>query len=36
MDGGARVNVMTIFVMKYLRLKIDRLVSVTLKLKIEN
>ncbi len=31
-DGGARVNVMTIPTMRYLGLKIDRLASVTLKM----
>ncbi len=32
MDGGARVNVMTIPAMRYLGLKIDRPASVTLKM----
>ncbi len=31
-DGRVRVNVMTIIVMKYLRLKIDRLTLLTLKM----
>jgi hypothetical protein len=31
-DGGARVNVMTILTVRYLGLKIDRPVSVTLKM----
>jgi hypothetical protein len=31
-DGGVRVNVMTIPTMKYLGIKIDRSVSVTLKM----
>jgi len=32
LDGGAKVNVMTILAMKYLGLKIDRPTSVTLKM----
>jgi hypothetical protein len=31
-DGGVGINVMTIFAMKYLRLKINRPTSITLKL----
>jgi len=31
-DGGARVNVMTIFAMKYVGLRIDRPASITLKM----
>jgi hypothetical protein len=31
-DGGARVNVMIILTMKYIKLKIDRLVSITFKM----
>ncbi len=32
MDGGARVNVMTIFTMRYLGLRIDRPTSITFKM----
>ncbi len=32
MDGRAWINVMTIFAMRYLGLKIDRMASVTLKM----
>ncbi len=32
MDGGAKVNVMIILAIRYLGLKIDRLVLVTLKM----
>jgi len=31
-DGGARVNVMTILAMRYVRLKIDKPASITLKM----
>jgi hypothetical protein len=31
-DGGARVNVMTILAMRYLGLRIDRSASITLKI----
>ncbi len=32
MDGGARVNVMTILAMRYLGLRIDKSASITLKI----
>ncbi len=32
MNGGARVNVMTILAMRYLGLRIDRSASITLKI----
>jgi hypothetical protein len=31
-DGGARINVMTVLAMKYLKLRTNRLASITLKM----